>query len=152
MAVELKDVIIGLACFFVLLIALLMPYKEIGEATSFSGYNGNVSDKIGAYEMNVTSFSQDAKDTYDQTNNINSTKFNLGSAVSGGFDFLGTLVQAGFNAARGSVKLVSDGYFAITDVAKDVGVPSYFVALIVLILFIIVAFALIKLLTGRFVF
>ena len=146
---DIKTILILGVIFLCVFVAFMIPYTEIGDKTNFSTYDHNASKQIIEYQKNISYSTELSKQTLDSTKNINSSDVGILEIAGATFDTLGTLIKSGFTSSVNSVKMLDSSIKATEDLSQKVSLPDYIKFGIFAIIFILIGFALISILTGR---
>ena len=142
---ELQDLIIGGIVLFVLALAFLIPYQEMGEKTNFDDYSQEVNESIISFNSKLNNSYIDANDKLNSSTKIKP----LFTSVTESFDRMGSMIQAGFDTATTTTSMLVGSTESVTDIATKSKIPGYFVLGLLSIIAILITFALIRIITGR---
>ena len=142
---DMIDLLIGGILLFVVSLAFLIPYKEMGDSIEFSGYDVNVNKTIISFNSKLNSSYQETNQRLNETTKIKPTF----TSVAESFDRLGSLVQSGFDTATKTTSMLEGSTESATDLATKSNIPNYFIIGGLTILGLWIIFALIKIIIGR---
>ena len=141
---ELKDVMIMLAFVLGIFVLIGIPYANVTNNVTVEGADGLSLANSSAYETQLDNIKKDARQNSEDTSNLD---------TSGGstFDKLGALVEKAFSVASKSVSTSEDSLKLVEDIENDTSsiIPPVVFTFIIAVVFLLILFGLVRLLTGR---
>jgi len=141
---ELKTIVILMAVVLTSFVLISIPYGEITDNITIQGANSLSISNSTQYESKLDNIQEDAKNNYQDIRNT-------GAGEQSIFDKVGALIQSGFTVASKSVETAQDSTKMVDAVKSDTSsiIPAVVFTLLMSIIFLILLFGLIKLITGR---
>ena len=141
---ELKDVMIMLAFVLGVFVLIGIPYANITDNVEVEGASSLSLSNSSAYEQRLDNIESQARQDTEDTSNLD---------TSGGstFDKLGALVEKAFSVSSKSVSTTEDSLKLVEDIEKDTSniIPPVVFTFILAVVFLLILFGLVRLLTGR---
>jgi len=141
---ELKTIMILMAVVLTSFVLISIPYGQVTENITIEGANSLSLSNSTQYEAKLDNIEEDAKNNFQDTKNV-------GAGEQSVFDKVGALIQSGFTVASKSVETAEDSTQLVQDVQNDTSsiIPAVVFTLLMSVIFLILLFGLIKLITGR---
>jgi len=129
---------------FILVITMLIPYKELGEATNFTGYDTSVSGDIDSYTSNIGELDSMASQHLNETKQTKP----LFTQLSESLDRMGGMVQSVFDTIGKTTDMIDKNKELISKGSEKAQIPPYIIIGVLAIITILVIFGLIKIIRG----
>jgi len=141
---ELKTIMILMAVVLTSFVLISTPYGQVTENITVVGSNTLSLSNSSQYEAQLDNIENDA------VGNLQDTK-SVGAGEQSIFDKVGALIQSGFTVASKTVETAEDSTKLINDIEGDTAsiIPGVIFTLIMSVVFLILLFGLITLITGR---
>ena len=141
---ELKTIMILMAVVLTSFVLISIPYGQVTENITIEGANSLSLSNSTQYEAKLDNIEEDAKNNFQDTKNV-------GAGEQSVFDKVGALIQSGFTVASKSVETAEDSTQLVQDVQNDTSsiIPAVVFTLLMSVIFLILLFGLIKIITGR---
>lgn len=141
---ELKNLMILLSIMLTVFVVIGGAYSQISENVVLEGASSLSLSNSTEYELKLDNIKDDAQENFQESKNI-------GTEGESDFDKLGALIESGFEVAGDSIDTAQSSTELITDVQNDTSsfIPPVIFTALIGIVFIVLLFGLIKILTGR---
>ena len=141
---ELKTIMILMAVVLTSFILISIPYGQVTENITVAGSSTLSLSNTSQYEDQLDNIQSDAKDNLQDTKSV-------GAGEQSIFDKVGALIQSGFTVASKSVENAETSTKLVKDIESDTSsiLPPVIFTLVMSVVFLILLFGLIKLITGR---
>ena len=141
---ELKTIMILMAVVLTSFVLISIPYGQVTENITVAGSSTLSLSNSSQYKAQLDNIEDDAADNLQESKGVDAGEQSI-------FDKVGALIQSGFTVASKSVETAEDSTKLIDHVQGDTEsiIPDVVFTLLMSVVFLILLFGLIKLITGR---